>query len=160
MGSLVKAEDISVNMYPRAVCPALRIIVYSCFLQQCLDILFGNFLRDVNHLCCILYKAAILSLRSLVWTQPTPLRRVQISCLEVGLTSNKWACDSPHVRQCGQICCPIKELAHSRPPSDPVPCRKSMHNLGCEDVRTKARRYSQFPFSVVMSLQLVLQVSS
>ena len=44
MRPLVEAKDISIDVNTRTICPTIWVIVDSGFLEQCLDVAFGNFL--------------------------------------------------------------------------------------------------------------------
>ena len=101
VGVLVQSEDVSVDVYPRALCPSFWIRVDAGLGEQGLDVLLWDLLRDVYHLRGVLDESAVLALGRLVGAQPPPLRGVKVSCLEVGLAPDERAGDPPHVGECG-----------------------------------------------------------
>ena len=159
VGVLVQSEDVPVYVDPRALCPSIGIGVDSGLGEECLDVLLWDLLRDVDHLCGVLDKSAVLALGRLVGAQPTPLCGVKVSCLEVWLAPDERAGDPPHVGECGQVGGSVEQLAHAGPSAYPVACRECVHDLGGEHVWPEACVDPELSLPVVVPLELVLQVA-
>ena len=74
------------------------------------DVGLRESLGDVDDECGVLHQTAVLTLGGLGGAQPSPLGRVQVTCLEVGLAPGQGGCDPPEVGHGGQVGCPVEEL--------------------------------------------------
>ena len=155
---LVHTVDVSVHVNSITISPVLGLINVE-FIKALSNFLWINFFRDVDHLSRILYQSTILTFRCLVWTQATPLRWVQISSFKMRLTSNQWRGHSAHVRERGEVSCSVEQLAHTRTTANPVTGCQGVQNLGRENIRSQAGGDFEFSLSVVMSLELILQIA-
>ena len=130
------------------------------FIELLSNFDFADVFRDVNHLCCVLHQSTVLTFGGLVRAQAAPLCRVQITCFEVRLTSNKRRSNTAHVREGCKVGCSVEQLADTRSATDPVTSCKCVHDLGGQNIRAQAGGDFQLSLAVVVALKLVLQVTS
>src|SRR5437899_3030411 len=94
--------------------------------EQQLDLFLRDALGDVDHQGEILDETAILAFRRLVRTKPTPLGRMEVAGLEVGLRSGQWRRHASEVAECAHVRGAVEQLAHAGAAADPVPRREGM----------------------------------
>ena len=156
----VQPENITIYVYSSTFCPSNGVRIYIGFCKKSLDLFLADGLRNINHLCCVLHKTTILSFRCLVGAETTPLGGVQITGLEVRLTADKRAGNPAHVRQSCKEGGSVKKLAYTTSATDPIPSCKSVHDLGCQHVRTQTGGNLEVSLAIVVTLKLVLEIAS
>src|SRR5947208_1667099 len=155
---LVEADEVSVDVDPRE----LGLLPLHLFRPEVREKQFDLLLREafgnVDHEGAILDEAAILPFGRLVGAEPAPLRRMEVSSLKVGLRTGQGRRDSPQVAQRAHVGRAVEELAHARPPADPVARREGVEEPLGEQVRTDRRGNLQLSAARIGPFELILEI--
>ncbi len=120
LGVLMETNEVSVDVDTGKVRLLAPYLLGSQVRQQQLDSILIKSFRNIDHKSSVLHQPTILALWGLVRTEPTPLRRVKIPGLEVGLAPGERGGYSAQVAHGAHVRGPVEKLGHSRAPTYPI----------------------------------------
>src|SRR5256886_58320 len=141
----VETDQVSVHVDPRELGLLTLHLFRPEVRQEKLDLLLREAFGHIDHEGAVLHQTAVLPFRSLVRTQPTPLGRMEVPGLEVGLGPREGRGNPTEVAQGAHVRRAVQELRHPGPAADPVAGRERMQEPLGEQVRTDGGGNLQLP---------------